>query len=147
MWPTTARKQVLRHHARLKSHLLAVAAELAKAGPKRVPEDVHARLAAASAVLRHTHEVEDQILPPLLHEADSWGDVRTDAMTAHHEHQRSTFAALEVAVRGGGSADDIFDATHGLVSELLRDLATEEAVVLSPDVLRDDVVAIDAAAG
>ena len=96
--------------------------------------------------LRDHIDFEDHLLAPALREIDAWGPVRADELLEHHARQRLEIAVL--AERSGAeSATGLARLIASLVSDLRADMTHEDCDMLSADLLRDDVVLIDAEAG
>jgi hypothetical protein len=87
---------------------------------------------------------EERHLVPLLPSLDAWGPARLGHLHAEHARQREQIGVFVQACRGEGCLDRAFPELVGLlVLELLEDMAIEEELLLHPDLLRDDIVAID----
>jgi hypothetical protein len=89
---------------------------------------------------------EDRTLVPTLRQIDGWGAVRADHVAADHALQRQQLAALCRLAREG-SAIDAARAVLSLLQELRVDMDGEERDLLSPDLLRDDLIVIDQSDG
>jgi iron-sulfur cluster repair protein YtfE (RIC family) len=81
------------------------------------------------------NRVEEQLLPPVLREADSFGEQRIEHMVDAHRKEHS-----EIGERLDQPVVDSLRQTMGLLRE---HLATEERYFLTSRVLRDDVVSIE----
>lgn len=81
------------------------------------------------------NKFEEQLLRPVLHEMDAFGDVRIDRMFSEHvsEH-RSMRAQL---------GDPTTNALRGVIDSLRVHLQAEERYFLSSKVLRDDVISVE----
>jgi Hemerythrin HHE cation binding domain len=90
--------------------------------------------------------MEDRLLVPTLRQVDSWGPARAEHVAEEHEKQRGQLTALrDLAKHGPG--DEAARATLALIGELITDMDGEEKDLLHPDLLRDDVIAIDQSDG
>jgi hypothetical protein len=90
---------------------------------------------------------EQLLLEPLLPEADAWGTARLESMGEYHKREH---AALRHAMYDALSLTDVegvAPSLRRLIRGLLEHMDTEERTLLSPDVLRDDIVSIGASAG
>lgn len=85
---------------------------------------------------------EDRLLLPTLREIDSWGPARADAVAADHAHQRDQLSALRQLAQKGSAVESALAALR-LVDDLRADMDAEERDLLAPELLRDDVVAVD----
>jgi hypothetical protein len=86
-------------------------------------------------------DLEDAVLVPALREVDAWGGVRADSLLQHHQAQRQ-----ELRVLLDPENTDVARLSRRLsliIAELRADMAHEERDILSLNLLRDDVVAID----
>ena len=83
-----------------------------------------------------THnKFEEQLLRPILRDADAFGDVRIEHMIDDHvgEHR---------AVRAGLSSP-VTTELRATIDRLRGHLAAEERYFLSPSVMRDDLVTVE----
>jgi hypothetical protein len=96
--------------------------------------------------LREHLAMEDRVLVPALREVDGWGAVRADRVATDHAQQREQLAALRQLAREG-PPQAAGAAALALIADLIIDMDGEERDLLSPDLLRDDPVAIDQSSG
>ena len=81
------------------------------------------------------NKFEEQLLRPVLHEIDAFGDVRIDRMFSEHvDEHRSMRQQL---------GDPTTNALRGVIDSLRVHLQAEESYFLSSKVLRDDVVSVE----
>ncbi|HEX5063909.1 MAG TPA: hemerythrin domain-containing protein [Kofleriaceae bacterium] len=81
------------------------------------------------------NKFEEQLLRPVLHEMDAFGDVRIDRMFSEHvDEHRSMRQQL---------GDPTTNALRGVIDSLRVHLQAEERYFLSSTVLRDDVVSVE----
>jgi len=81
------------------------------------------------------NKFEEQLLRPVLHEIDAFGDVRIDRMFSEHvDEHRSMRQQL---------GDPTTNALRGVIDSLRVHLQAEERYFLSSKVLRDDVVSVE----
>lgn len=146
--PSQVRARILREHSVLRwqvDQLAELAVGLA-AGDASASARV---LVLAQALYRDLHEhidFEDALLLPALRECDAWGPVRAADLAQHHALQRVQLC--ELAERSAAASP--FALAHlvtDIIVELREDMAHEDRDLLSADLLRDDVVAVDAEAG
>lgn len=91
--------------------------------------------------IRHI-EHEERILRPVLEKVDAWGPARVKSMDDEHTEQRATVQRL-ARLEALSDPTSWAKAVRTFTAELLTDMAGEEKTCLSPNVLRDDVVAIE----
>jgi len=81
------------------------------------------------------NKFEEQLLRPVLHEMDAFGDVRIDRMFSEHvDEHRSMRQQL---------GDPTTNALRAVIDKLRVHLQAEERYFLSSKVLRDDVVSVE----
>jgi iron-sulfur cluster repair protein YtfE (RIC family) len=85
---------------------------------------------------------EDEILVPLLRDLDAWGEVRVERVQSDHQAQRAEVAELR---RKAEEADpgSLAESALAFSHALRADMAHEEEVSLSRELLRDDPVVVD----
>jgi hypothetical protein len=87
---------------------------------------------------------EERHLVPLLPTLDAWGPARLGHLHAEHARQREQLGTFVTVCRGAECLDRGFpELVAMMVVDLLEDMAIEEEVLLHPDLLRDDIIAID----
>jgi hypothetical protein len=96
--------------------------------------------------LREHLDFEDALLTPALREVDAWGAVRAAELERHHIGQRQSLHALAERCRSESPAELVQTITT-VVAELREDMAHEDRELLSSDLLRDDLVSLDACGG
>ncbi|HET9987433.1 MAG TPA: hemerythrin domain-containing protein [Kofleriaceae bacterium] len=129
------RSHVLEHllaqHASLRA-LMAACEQLESA----------ADLERASARLRLAFEehnrYEEAVLRPILGDVDSFGDVRIDRMLGDHADEHRALSERMATASPS--------ALQALLATLREHLATEERYFLSPRVVRDSLVVVEAGA-
>lgn len=101
---------------------------------------LRAALAKLADSVRKHNTREEELLKDVIPHVDAWGPARAEVMVEEHgkEHQE-IYAAL---VEAGATPDS--NAAIGIVAKLLErmqeHMAIEEKILLSEDVLRDDLV-------
>ena len=112
--------------------------------------EVHARQhpfgrATRSDFLKHIAH-EDVVLRPLLANLDAWARERVDHMDQEHREQREKLQAL---ARLNPTADPAaFTArVHETLQWIRADMAGEEKELLTPEVMRDDIIVVDSFGG
>jgi iron-sulfur cluster repair protein YtfE (RIC family) len=96
--------------------------------------------------LRDHLDFEDALLAPALREADAWGGIRADQLERHHREQRQALRELSERSRSEPPVALVQTVTS-LIADLRADMTHEERDLLSCDLLRDDLVALDASGG
>ena len=142
------RKLILDEHAVLRDEMEDIATLL---------QDVAAQRAEAAqrlqqrmrkfydAFLKHIAH-EDSLLRPVLANIDAWGAVRVEKLDDEHREQRSTIAAL-TALNPMSDFEAYLKRVQAFVTAVAADMAAEEQECLSPNILRDDTIVIDAFTG
>lgn len=149
MDPSEVRATVLGEHRKLRAQLAAliVLAKEVRSDLTRGQELLDGCNALRES-LRSVQDLEEKLLVPALSEADAWGDVRIERLFQLQKMQcdavKSTLSLLThdelpVLVRAS--------AVIALGEEVERELTTEDRELLSPEVLRDDVITIGGNAG
>jgi acetoin utilization protein AcuB len=96
-------------------------------------------------LLRHI-DLENAILAPALHDTDAFGPVRAQELLREHRRQREVLLdALNSS--DARSAAQLARSICSLIAELAADMAHEERALLHPDLLKDDLVAVDGHSG
>lgn len=141
------RDAILKEHEHLRASMKAVQDALDGAG--RSPGPVPAPLLAAldsflSEFLKHIAH-EDVVLRPLLANLDAWARERVEHMDREHREQRER---LQVLARMDPNDAAAFTArVQETLTWIRNDMAGEEKELLTPEVLRDDVIVIDSFGG
>lgn len=146
IYPSRMAAILLAQHHELRE-LLDAAVGLARASPAPGAPMLQEVVARLQAELERHNRLEDRLLEPLLRAADAWGAERIDQMVGHHHAEH---AALEHQLRLSISlvdADAAMAAMDELAAALRRHMDLEEREFLNANVLRDDVVALDASGG
>lgn len=142
--PSLVRARILEHHGELRAKLEILQRLASEADGGDLSAAAHAVALAHGLFdeLADHLDIEEQMLVPMLREVDAWGELRANELLKHHEQQWSELKALrERADRC--SARTMAGELAMLVSALRRDLLDEDRELLTPDVLRDDVLGID----
>jgi iron-sulfur cluster repair protein YtfE (RIC family) len=92
-------------------------------------------------------ESEETLLLPLVEQLDAWGPMRAAHMRGEHFMQRSLLQ--EMYEKAGRVANPLAFAIEvdALVLQILADMRDEEAALLGPETLRDDLITIDQTCG
>jgi hemerythrin-like domain-containing protein len=149
MLPSEVRAKILKDHERLRQELERLEA-CATAGELGAPEAEALReLGESFLELLAAHmRWEDENLAPALRDADAWGKEREARLVREHAEQRAEMRSLLDRLHDSErDAARLAQDLLALVEWLRRDMEGEEKETLDPDVLRDDVVAVDASSG
>ncbi|HYV49022.1 MAG TPA: hemerythrin domain-containing protein [Myxococcaceae bacterium] len=144
MNPSDVRGRVLAEHLWLSEKLTLVEASAAAVLSGRSAESARLRDRCRNLCesLWFHLATEDEILVPLLRSLDAWGEVRVERVQNDHQTQRVEIGELR---RQAEEADPTALAEDVLTfaKALRADMANEEQVSLSRELLRDDAVALD----
>ena len=104
----------------------------ARGGP---PTQLLPRVAQLRVAFEAHNKFEESVLPPILRDADAFGDVRIERMVADHvgEHR-----AMHDRLAAGPTAE-----LRATIARLREHLATEERYFLSSRIVRDDLVVVE----
>lgn len=139
---TEIRTQLLAEHARLRELARTAVAEAERllAGATEKIDALRAALRALDqAVVEHNRH-EERALRNIIGTIDAWGGIRQALMNERHESEHAT---LLQSLRECSSVADSADAgarAKRLLGLVLEHMDREEREILSPDVLRDDIV-------
>jgi hypothetical protein len=144
-----ARKGILWQHQQIRALLQRArqVAELALDGNPPAPDAV----ASAVGDIRSTMEIhlafEERVLLPLLRDDLPVGPQRADALLDEHKRQREMLAMIHGEARRAPGLTMLAVKLASLTSWLLEDMEEEERCLLTPDVIRDDIVVVDQCCG
>jgi hypothetical protein len=145
----TARHSILSQHEHLRD-LLERARGVAEAALDGQAPSSDA-VASAIADIRTAIEVhltfEEKVLLPLLRDDLPIGPQRADRLLDEHAHQRQTLATLHREACAFPGLEILPAKLAFLTAWLLADMAEEERSLLTPDVVRDDIVVVDQNSG
>ncbi len=144
-----ARKGILWQHGQIRALLQRAreVAELALEGKPPTPDAV----ASAVGDIRSTMEIhltfEERVLIPLLRDDLPVGPQRADALLDEHKRQREMLSTIHEEARRAPGLTTLAVKLSFLTSWLLEDMEEEERCLLTPDVIRDDIIVIDQSGG
>lgn len=98
---------------------------------------------ALREVLIEHNRTEEELLGPVLLDADAFGEVRVSQMTGHH---RVEHAAMAAAIERLVLLADPCAAARALrtaAAAIVRHMEAEESEFLNDRVIRDDIVSVD----
>lgn len=144
-----ARRSILIQHQRIRELL-----EHARAVAERALDQVdqpHDAVASAIGDIRTTMDIhmryEEKVLVDIFNDDLPLGPVRVERLLEDHKKQRATLAGLHDEARRGPRVPMLAAKLAFLASWLLDDMAEEERNLLTPDAVRDDIVAVDQSDG
>jgi hypothetical protein len=145
-----ARRRIFAQHETLRMILKAAGsvADLASGGARRVADLLPHYLENVRASLEQHLAFEERLLLPILESDPPLGPERARRVRAEHLRQRAELAALSaerdrIALRPG----EVAQRLRSLIDAFLEDMAEEERVLLTGDVLRDDGVSVEQECG
>jgi hypothetical protein len=146
---STARRAILTQHQRIRA-LLSHAREIAE---HALDQDALPPDAVASAIgdIHTTLEVhlrfEEKVLIDILNDDLPLGPQRAERLRDEHARQRATLASLHDEAKRAPLVPMLAAKLAFLASWLLEDMEEEERTLLTPDGVRDDLVAVDQSDG
>lgn len=148
--PSEVRARILNEHVFIRSRAeqLAELTRRVRAGDRSAgPALIQEGCAFLENLIGHI-EHENRVLVPALREIDAWGEVRADEVLAEHREQVAEARALIEALADSFTRASVAaDQLESFLAVLAADMASEERLLLRPELLRDDVVGIDVEAG
>lgn len=88
-------------------------------------------------------DLEDRLLVPALRDGDAWGEIRAQQVAAKHGELRQELQALPLHESCPLDPCALAARLIAVIEALRADMAREEHGVLTPELLRDDVLGID----
>jgi hypothetical protein len=145
----TARRSILAQHQRIRALLerARVVAEGALDEADLPPDAVASAIGDIHATLEVHLRFEEKVLIDILNDDLPLGPARAARLKDEHTKQRATLTHLHDEARAAPQRPILAAKLAFLTSWLLDDMAEEERSLLTPDVVRDDVVAVDQATG
>lgn len=130
-----ARKLILEQHGTLRQRF----ADLKKMMAARDYQGLAKAMAPLrTEFLQHLKD-EEEYVRPLLADLDAWGPARVDQMNEEHVRQTADIHTL-VEIASRGQTSELLQALNTFIDEILADMKDEEKSMLSPEILRDDLV-------
>lgn len=149
MRPSHARQRILEDHAELRRRLTDLEAELdfLLHDPTRLRSISETAQTLLRELSQHT-ELEESVLGPVLLEIDAWGQIRERELRQHHAEQRTQLGAL-VEAYGERQTDPeaISRLTRSWIGDVRADMYHEERELLTAELLRDDIIAVQMESG
>jgi hypothetical protein len=145
----TARRTILMQHQRIRA-LLVRAQQIAERALDLEPQPADA-VASAIGDIHATLDVhlryEEKVLIEILDDDLPLGPKRAARLREDHAKQRATLAHLHAEAKAGPQVPMLAAKLAFLATWLLDDMAEEERKLLTPEVVRDDLVSIDQSDG
>ena len=145
----TARRAILLQHQRIRA-LLARAREVAEHSLDQDPLPPDA-VASAIGDIHTTLDVhmrfEEKVLIDIFEDDLPLGPARARRLREDHARQRATLAGLHAEAKAHPRVPMLAAKLAFLASWLLDDMEEEERTLLTPDAVRDDLVAVDQSDG
>lgn len=148
MKPSEVRARVLADHVKIRSllNLVESLVEPATAGDLTKGFQLREKTVELYKTMYDHMAMEDELLYPAISEADAWGFLRALRLRNEHEGQRAVLSGFaNIAWRR--NTVELAGAVQRLLIEIREDMEREEAELLNPDVLRDDVISIGQSTG
>ena len=148
MNPSQLRKNILSEHVVLRGKLSEVEGILRRVAQGEPTDDAQLRGQVqqfVKAFLAHI-EMENATLVPMLQGIDAWGQIRAEQVARDHDWQKAALTRLADEAKLGSTAE-IARMLETVAKQIRDDIEHEEETVLSPNLLRDDPIAIDQADG
>ena len=145
----SARRSILIQHQRIRA-LLARAREVAE---RALDQEALPENAVASAIgdIHTTLEVhltfEEKVLVDIFNDDLPLGPHRVARLRDEHARQRATLAGLHAEAQAAPLVPMLAAKLAFLTNWLLEDMMEEERTLITPDVVRDDGVAVDQSDG
>ena len=136
--PSVVRKIILEEHSQLRTKL----DEIAKLIENQDFGALQNALREFSHFFLNHVAQEEKILRPVLKDIDSWGNVRVDRMNQEHAVQRKEIRQLDELI-STGKPELYLRRTQVFLTELRKDMESEEKDCLSPTLLKDDPINVD----
>jgi iron-sulfur cluster repair protein YtfE (RIC family) len=144
--PSSVRTCMLEQHRALAEkldHVQQAAAALAAAGHASVERAIALGHELCREIAEHI-EIEDRLLVPALRDVDAWGEIRAQQLSQKHGQTQQELQALQLDEHHCPLEPCALAARLIAVIEALRaDMMREQQGLLTPEVLRDDVLGID----
>jgi hypothetical protein len=142
MKPSEIRHELLEQHSRIRimTEVIQTIAKGIRDGNGGCGDLTECLVRLAEAVRSHNLR-EEALLRDLVRSIDAWGEAREAIMTEEHVQEH---ARLDTALRGISEASPEIAAVGVLaLLRLIREhMKREEAVFLSEEVLRDDIIVL-----
>jgi hemerythrin-like domain-containing protein len=140
MKPSEIRVELLREHAALRATLrdaTSAAERWLRGEPAR--DAVHGVLSRLASQMRAHNIHEEALLRDVMPTADAWGPVRAEIMLEEHEREHAELSAAIDEARTTADMDLAVRAISAFVERLTAHMDREEKLLLSEDLLCDDI--------
>ena len=145
MRPSEVRSRILRDHAALIERLSALQRAADEATHQDGDACARTREFARGVVeeLADHLDIEEHLLVPLLRDMDAWGTIRANELYQHHEQQWRGLKRLHEGAMRPVPPMELATHISVVIRRLRQDMEQEEIDLLTPEILRDDVLGID----
>ena len=142
--PSDVRARVLAEHGMLRERLVELQS-LARAVTIELTLVGALRTCLRKLIMEFSMhlESEDELLFPLIETIDAWGHERASRLREEHAVQRAFLVCIFERVNAPQPPIELALDADALVLRIFRDMKEEESELLTDELLRDDVVAID----
>lgn len=139
------RATILEEHERLRERMRELEASLEGSTGRASSSFPQALRVFLGEFLKHIAH-EEELLRPVLSQVDAWARLRVESLDREHEEQRQKLS--ELAQMDPSADPPAFLARVREALEWIRlDMAGEEKNLLTPELLRDDIIVIDSFGG
>jgi hypothetical protein len=145
----TARRRILLQHQRIRG-LLEHARDVAERALDQTEprqDSVASAIGDINTTLNVHLTFEEKVLVEILNDDLPLGPARAKRLLAEHVKQRETLARLHDEAKKGPGVPMLAAKLAFLATWLLDDMAEEERTLLTPEVVRDDIVTVDQSDG
>jgi hypothetical protein len=144
-----ARGAILAQHDRIRELLgrARAVAEAALDGQPPTADAVASAIGDIRAIMDVHLAFEEKSLLPILRDDPPLGPERADRLLDEHRRQRATLATLHTEACAFPELPMLAAKLAFLTEWLLADMGEEERCLLTPDVVRDDVIVVDQSSG
>ncbi len=144
------RERILADHENLRRLIGAIerVAGLIEDGEEDLGDSLRVLMVALFRKLKAHMQYEDEALQPILRSIDAFGEVRAEQFDREHQEQREQMGdILHAACDLRAHPREVAGRARDILQRILVDMEYEEREFLDPDLLRDDVIAINAETG
>jgi hemerythrin-like domain-containing protein len=143
MKPSEVRERILKEHESLRALARNVENLADRAVTRDGAQELLKRIDEFWFALNRHIDGEEMALAPILQSIDAWGPVRLERMKSMHVEQRAALGAIHRAITETRIMSEVYEQARRLIAVVLFDMADEEGDLLHPDLLRDDIIAIE----
>lgn len=138
------RSTILEEHRRLRERMQQL--EAALDGPTALEASFAVAFKSFLVEFLEHVEHEERLLRPVLAQVDAWSRLRVESLDREHQEQREKLS--ELAQFDAAADPKAFAArVREVLAWVLLDMVGEEKTMLTPELLRDDIIVIDSFGG